>query len=232
MTMKRAAHSLLRVAAPLLAALLAACADTPPRSIIDQPMSAMPPRPPADLEPTGGIYRAQPGVAYRPLFEDRRAQQVGDTLIVSINENTSASKKSSTDASRASSSSLSISPFSNLPSLGLGGASLSGTQSSKFAGAGDAAATNAFTGTITVTVVDVLSNGNLVVRGEKQVAVNQGTEYVRLSGVVAPANIVGGNTVSSTQIADARIEYKANGFIDEAQKMGWLQRFFLTVSPF
>ncbi|MDE3012434.1 MAG: flagellar basal body L-ring protein FlgH [Pseudomonadota bacterium] len=218
--------------AALLAGLLAACADVPPRSIVDQPMSALPPRAPADLEPTGGIFRAQPGVAYRPLFEDRRAQQVGDTLIVSISENTSASKKSSTDASRDSSSSLSISPFSKLPSLGLGGASLTGTQSSKFAGAGDAAATNAFTGTITVTVVDVLSNGNLVVRGEKQVAVNQGTEYVRLSGVVAPANIVGGNTVSSTQIADAKIEYKANGFIDEAQKMGWLQRFFLNVSPF
>ncbi len=215
-----------------LALLLAACAEAPPHSIVNQPMTALPARPPADIEPNGGIYQTQPGVAYRPLFEDRRAQQVGDTLIVSINENNTASKKSSTDASRDSSSSLAISPFAKLPSFGLGGASLTATQGSKFAGAGDAAATNAFTGTITVTVVDVLSNGNLVVRGEKQVAVNQGTEFIRLSGVVAPANIVGGNTVSSTQIADARIEYKANGFIDEAQKMGWLQRFFLNVSPF
>lgn len=221
-----------RVAALACVALLGGCADVPPHSIVDAPTSAVPPRVPADLEPDGGIFHAQPGVAYRPLFEDRRAQQVGDTLIVTINENTTASKKSSTDANRDSSSSLSISPLAKLPSFGLGGASFTGTQSSKFAGAGDAAATNAFTGTITVTVVDVLSNGNLVVRGEKQVAVNQGTEFVRLSGVVSPANIVGGNTVSSTQIADARIEYRANGFIDEAQKMGWLQRFFLNVSPF
>jgi flagellar L-ring protein precursor FlgH len=222
----------LQASATLLALLLTGCVDVPPRSIIPQPTSALPPRPQADVEPTGGIFQPRAGVAYRPLFEDRRAREVGDTLIVTINESTTASKKSSVDASRDSSSNLSISPLSKLPSLGLGGASLTATQASKFAGAGDAAATNAFNGTITVTVVDVLENGNLVVRGEKQVAVNQGTEFVRLSGVVNPANIVGANTVSSTQIADARLEYKANGFIDEAQRMGWLQRFFLNVSPF
>ena len=223
---------LLRLALPGLALLLTACIDTPPRSIIKQPSSARPARPVADAEPTGSIYQARPGFGYRPLFEDRRARQVGDTLIVTINENTSASKKSSTDASRDSSSGLTISPFTNLPSLGLAGASLTATQSSKFAGAGDAAATNAFSGTITVTVIEVLDNGNLVVSGEKQVAVNQGTEFVRVSGVVNPDSIVGANTVSSTQIADARLEYKANGFIDEAQRMGWFQRFFLNLSPF
>jgi flagellar L-ring protein precursor FlgH len=223
----------LRAALWLLAVTLGACAQfVPERSIIRQPTSARPARPAVDAEPTGGIYQARPGVAYRPLFEDRRARQIGDTLIVSINENTTASKKSSTDATRDSSSSLTISPLAKLPSFGLGGASLTAAQASKFAGTGDAAATNAFTGTITVTVIEVLDNGNLVVSGEKQVAVNQGTEFVRVSGVVNPDTIVGANTVSSTQLADARLEYKANGFLDETQKMGWMQRFFLNASPF
>jgi flagellar L-ring protein precursor FlgH len=70
-----------------------------------------------------------------------------------------------------------------------------------------------------------------VVSGEKQLAMTQGTEYIRFSGVVRPETVIN-NTVSSIQVADARIEYKANGYIDEAQTMGWLSRFFLTVSPF
>ena len=215
-----------------VALAICGCAETPPKSIIKQVMTARPVKPVADAEPNGAIYQTKAGYGYRPLFEDRRGRQIGDTLIVTINENTSASKKSSTDASRNSSSTLSVSPFAKLPSLGLGGLSAGGSNATKFAGAGDAAATNAFTGTISVTVIEVLDNGNLVVSGEKQIAVNQGTEYIRVSGVVNPDTIVGNNTVSSTQLADARLEYKANGFIDEAQHMGWLQRFFNVVSPF
>ena len=212
---------------------LSGCATEPaPRSIISQPSTARPAEAIADPEPTGGIYQTRPGYGYRPIFEDRRARQVGDTIIVTLNESTSATKKSSADASRATSSALTISPISKLPTLGLAGASLTGTDTTKFAGAGDAAATNTFTGTITVTVIEVLSNGNLVVSGEKQIAVNQGTEFIRLAGVVNPENILTGNTVSSTQIADAKLEYKANGFINDAQEMGWMQRAFLKVSPF
>lgn len=224
-------HSSLVLCTALLG-MLTGCAEPAPRSIITQPMSARPAQAIADPEPTGSIYQTRPGYGYRPIFEDRRARQVGDTIIVTINENTSASKKSSTDASRATSSALNISPITKLPTLGLAGASLTGSDTTKFAGAGDAAATNAFTGTITVTVVEVLPNGNLVVSGEKQIAVNQGTEFVRLAGVINPDNILTGNTVSSTQIADAKLEYKANGFINDAQQMGWMQRAFMTVSPF
>ncbi|MCP1366799.1 flagellar basal body L-ring protein FlgH, partial [Halomonas sp. BBD48] len=101
-----------------------------------------------------------------------------------------------------------------------------------FSGSGGAAASNTFTGTITVTVMDVLYNGNLRVRGEKQIIINQGTEFIRFSGVVNPRTITALNTVPSTLVADARIEYVGNGYINEAQTMGWLQRFFLNVSPF
>ena len=92
-------------------------------------------------------------------------------------------------------------------------------------------ARNTFSGTLTVTVDQVLVNGNLHVVGEKQIAINQGTEFIRFSGVVNPRTISGSNSVPSTQVADARIEYVGNGYINEAQNMGWLQRFFLNLSP-
>ena len=100
-----------------------------------------------------------------------------------------------------------------------------------FNGKGGANASNTFNGTLTVTVDQVLVNGNLHVVGEKQIAINQGTEFIRFSGVVNPRTISGSNTVPSTQVADARIEYVGNGYINEAQNMGWLQRFFLNLSP-
>jgi flagellar L-ring protein precursor FlgH len=83
-----------------------------------------------------------------------------------------------------------------------------------------------------VSVLEVMANGNLRVRGEKQIAINQGTEFIRFSGVVNPRAITVQNTVPSTQVADARIEYVGDGYINEAQTMGWLQRFFLNISPF
>ena len=83
-----------------------------------------------------------------------------------------------------------------------------------------------------MSVLEVMNNGNLRVRGEKQIAINQGTEFIRFSGVVNPRTITAQNTVPSTQVADARIEYVGDGYINEAQHMGWLQRFFLNVSPF
>jgi len=101
-----------------------------------------------------------------------------------------------------------------------------------FDGKGGATAKNTFTGTITVTVAQVLANGNLRVVGEKQIAINQGAEYIRFSGIVNPRTVDGSNAVISTQVADARIEYVGKGYINEAQNMGWLQRFFLNVSPF
>ncbi len=83
-----------------------------------------------------------------------------------------------------------------------------------------------------MTVTKLLANGNLQVVGEKQIAINQGTEYIRFSGVVNPRTISGSNSVNSTQVADARIEYVGDGYINEAQNMGWLQRILLNISPF
>jgi flagellar L-ring protein precursor FlgH len=90
---------------------------------------------------------------------------------------------------------------------------------------------NTFSGNITVTVIEVLPNGNLVVAGEKQIALDKGTEYVRLSGVVQPDTIQAGNTVASAKVADARIEYRTSAKFDKAEMMSWMARFFLSFIP-
>ena len=209
---------------------LSACTTVPPTNV-HQPMSARPADRPealaARLAATGSIYQAG---ASRTLFEDRRARYVGDTITVTITENTSAATKSATDVSRTGSISASSGPNVNLPGKSL--YELKGSSSNTAAGKGDAAANNVFTGTITVTVIEVLANGNLLVSGEKQVAIGHGQEYIRLSGIVNPYFVNAANTIASSQVADARIEYKESGAISEAQVMGWLARFFLSVLPF
>jgi flagellar L-ring protein precursor FlgH len=207
---------------------LGACTTVPPTNI-HQPMTARPaPRPDA-FAATGSIY--QPGVS-RTLFEDRRARYVGDTMTIAIAESTTASSKSNTKASRATSINASVPTVVGLPGKSLQGMGLSATDSNTLDGKGEAAANNVFTGNIAVTVIEVLPNGNLLVSGEKQVSIGSGTEYIRLSGVVNPYYISAANTISSASVADARIEYKESGVISEAQVMGWLARFFLTVLPF
>ncbi|HWS13934.1 MAG TPA: flagellar basal body L-ring protein FlgH [Rhodocyclaceae bacterium] len=208
---------------------LAACVHTTPPTSVHQPMSVRPEsRAPQPLA-NGAIYQTG---AVRPLFEDRRARLVGDTLTIQLVEKTQASTKSSTSAERDQTIGVSVPTISGLPFKTFQGMKLGATDQQKFSGKGDSAANNDFTGFITVTVIEVLPNGNLMVSGEKMVAINQGDEYIRFSGVVNPNYISGLNTVPSTQVADARIEYKATGFIDSAQVMGWLARFFLTVLPF
>lgn len=210
-------------------AVLAGCAMVPPTHVY-QPMTAQPqPLPPAPAA-DGAIYH--PENARVALFEDRRARRIGDTLTIHIEEKTTASKAADTSASRTGSASLSVPTVFGLPGKSFQGATLDAKSANDFEGKGASSSNNVFTGDITVTVIKTLANGNLLVSGEKQVAINQGTEYIRFSGVVNPSTIDGSNTVSSTKVADARIEYKGSGYIDEAQTMGWLARFFLSVLPF
>lgn len=212
----------------LAAALLAGCQSVPPTNV-HQPMTTRPAPRPDSLHANGSIFNA--GTA-RPLFEDRRARYVGDTLTINIVENTSASTSSSASANRASSISASVPTVTGLPGKNFQGLGLAAETENDFAGKGAAAAKNVFTGAITVTVIEVLDNGNLLVSGEKQVAIGHGQEYIRLSGVVNPSFITALNTVDSSRVADARVEYKESGYISEAQVMGWLARFFLTFMPF
>lgn len=216
-------------AAVLLAALLASgCAQLPRPSVVgEQERVQIPERPLPQAN--GSIYQSRQG--FQPLFEDRRPRMVGDILTVVLNEQVSASKNAAANASRNGSASLTpITVPDQLSKLSEWATELEGEN--VFAGSGGAKANNSFNGTITVSVLEVMANGNLRVRGEKQIAINQGTEFIRFSGVVNPRAITVQNTVPSTQVADARIEYVGDGYINEAQTMGWLQRFFLNISPF
>lgn len=213
----------------LLAIVVSAgCTSVPPTNV-HQPMTA---RPAPRFEMPGGngaIYQAGAG---RPLFEDRRARYVGDTITVNITESTTASAKSNNKVDQSNAQKASVTALSGLPGKGLLGLDLGANSSTAFSGKGEAANNNAFTGNITVTVIDVMPNGNLLVSGEKQLAIGREQEFVRISGVINPSFVDAFNTVPSSKIADARIEYKSAGQISEGQVMGWLARFFLNVMPF
>lgn len=212
----------------LLPICLAACVTTVPPTSVHQPMTA---RPQAIVvnNSNGSIFST---ASSRPLFEDRRARFVGDIITINIVEKTAASKKSENSTTRTQTIDAGIPTLNNVPFKGLSNLSVSANDSNKFDGQGQNTSANDFTSSLTVTVIEVLPNGNLLVSGEKQVGLKEGEEFIRFSGVVNPNTITTANTVQSTQVADARIEYKANGFIDDAQVMGWLGKFFLTFLPF
>jgi flagellar L-ring protein precursor FlgH len=213
----------------LVTLLLGACATTTPPTAVHQPMTVRPAPKAAAGVPNGAIFNV---ATSRPLFEDRRARFVGDTLIINIVEKTAASKISENKTERTQSVDVSVPTVVGLPFKGAQGLTLEADDTNKFNGKGQNNSSNNFTGTLAVTVIEVYPNGNLLVSGEKQIGLKEGEEFVRFSGVVNPNTITGANTVQSTQVADARIEYKANGFINSAQVMGWLSRFFLSVLPF
>ena len=178
---------------------------------------------------TGSLYQ---NASYRPPFEDRRARLVGDTLTIQIVENVSASQKSSSTANRASSMTAGVAAFPLLTAEPLAKLALGMTSTNVFAGKGNTESANTFAGSITATVVEVLPNGHLVVTGEKQIGVNQNVDVLRFSGTVDPRNILPGSFVSSTQVANARIESRGRGAQAEAQTVGMLARFFMALLPF
>lgn len=213
----------------LASALLAGCVATTPSTAVHQPMTIRPEARPVSAPANGSIYNV---ATARPLFEDRRARLVGDTLVINIAEKTAAAKKSDTKADRTYDASIGVPTMIGLPLKSFQGTTLAATSSTGFEGAGENTSSNNFTGSLAVTVIEVYPNGNLLVSGEKQIGLKEGEEFIRFSGVVNPTTITASNTVQSTQVADARIEYKANGFLDSAQVMGWLGRFFLSFLPF
>lgn len=167
---------------------------------------------------------------YSGLFEDRRARQVGDLLTIVIAENINSRQRNNTSVSRDDDISLSTPSFGFLFDAKPIDKTIS--SSKDFSGEGETSAGNQFTGTIAVVVTDVMPSGNLRVKGERQIGTNREVETVKFYGLVNPETIRSGNRVVSTEVAEARIEYRGRGQIDSAQTMGWLSRFFLTVSPF
>jgi len=211
----------------LLSMLVNGCSITP-NTIVQQPTTTRPVAATPDLS-TGAIYNT---ASYTPLFEDRRARFVGDILTINIVENTRATKANSSAKSKAGSVSSSADVPIGLPlSLNRDPIRIGANSAVDFDDSADENASNIFTGNITVTVSEVLANGNLAVSGEKQVALDKGTEFVRFSGIVNPDDIAIGRVVPSTKVADARIEYRTNSTLDAAQVGSILTRFFLSFIP-
>lgn len=196
-----------------------------------EPINARPAmRTQAPTPTDGAIFQ---GVGFhRPLFEDRKAHQIGDMLVVQISEKLSASQQSKSSADRSSSTGVTIPLIKGIPGKTLQGLGVTASGDNKFEGKGETSNNNLFTGTISVTVLEVLPNGNLIVAGDKQIGINHNAEILRFSGIVSPATILAGNSVNSSQVAEARLEYVGKGYIDEAQSMPWLQRIFINLLPF
>lgn len=213
----------------LLAVVVAAGCTTVPPTNVHQPMSVRPAERPVAVAANGAIWQAGQG---RPLFEDRRARYVGDTITIKITESTTATAKSNRKLDKTNTISAAVTSLLGLPGKSLLGLDLGAESANAFNGKGEAANNNAFSGNITVTVIDVLPNGNLLVSGEKQLGIGNELEFVRISGVVNPSFVDAFNIVESSKVADARIEYKSSGMLSEGQILGWMARFFLNVLPF
>lgn len=185
----------------------------------------------------GAIYQAGYAVS---LFEDQRARRVGDLLTIQLVENTTASKEAKTNTKRENTTTttnptlLGSTPQFNVPGIVPLASNKNNTlanslsSNNDFKGSGDSSQKNSLSGSITVTVSEVLSNGHLLVRGEKLLTLNQGDEYVRIAGIVRPADIRPDNSVLSTQVGDAQISYAGKGQVADANAAGWLARFFLS----
>ena len=163
------------------------------------------------------------------LFKDKKANQVGDLLTIVLVEQTTASKSADLSADKDTSISI-VNPtvLGRPANLIFNNRTLGTTADSQnqFAGSGSANQSNRLDGNVSVVVEQVLANGNLRVRGQKLISINQGDEFVRVTGLVRPQDIRGDNTVLSTHIADAHFSYGGRGVIADSNSMGWLARFF------
>ncbi len=211
--------------------LLAAsgCMATAPKVEVLQPTQARPaPIAAAQANNSGSLFMA---ASYRPLYEAPRARLVGDIITVNIIESLTAKQESTSAIEKKTDLSASVValPFMRADQL----AKLKSTAASenKFDGKGSTESNNTFTGTITATVVEVLPNGHLIISGEKQIGVNQNVDVLRFSGQVDPVNIQPGNVVNSSTIANVRVDQRGRGGQADAQGIGWLARFFLSISP-
>lgn len=208
----------------VILALLQACASSAPRP--DDPayspvVTASPRSAPAS---DGSLFQAGTAIA---LFHDNRAHRIGDVLTVTLNETTVSSKTAETEIVKETGVSMDAGAILGVvPSHGGYNLGTEVTQDRDFKGTADSDQRNSLLGSITVMVSDVMPNGLLVVRGEKWITLTNGDEFIRVKGLVRPQDIGPDNSISSTKLADARITYSGTGELAEANRQGWLGKFF------
>lgn len=217
------------LAALPLAMLAAGCSEVIGQRPGEYP-PALPQEPPPPPAASGSIYRPTTSIA---LFEDVKARRVGDTLTIQLAERTQASKSAKTDASKETTTDTG-NPVLFGDTITRNGEEILSNEwetTQEFEGSGSSSQSNRLDGNITVTVAEVLPNGNLFVRGEKWLTLNQGEEYVQVTGIVRPTDIGADNSIPSYKVADARITYSGNGVIPDANRAGLLARFFMKLWP-
>lgn len=205
---------------------LTACSNAP---VIALPTTAKPYPVPLVRQNNGAIFQASTAVM---LFEEPLPRRVGDVLTVEIAESLNASGKRNSTVSRKGSISGEGEADENAPGLIralMSRNNYSGASDNQFKGAGAYENNNSLTAKLPVTVIDVLANGNLMIGGEKRIALNGEESTLRLTGVLNRKDIKTGNVVSSQKIADARLELVGKGAVADANSMGWLQRLFMSV---
>lgn len=207
---------------------LSACATIEQAKILpDDPDFApiMPEQEEQMMIPTGSLFKPN---YVNNIYSDSKAHRVGDIISVILSENTQAKKNAKTELKKANSGALQ-------PLIGLGGtpATFNGNsiqlgydQENDFKGDSKSNQSNSLNGNISVHVLRVLPNGNLMIRGEKWLTLNNGDEYIRLTGVIRSKDIGSNNTIISSKVANARIQYSGTGTFADAQEQGWLAKFF------
>ena len=221
----RVAGALMLTGALMLAGvpMLAGCSSLPRP---DESFAAtLPEEVPAVTQANGAIFQEGQN---ETLFDDAVARRVGDVLTVVLEENTNAAKSAITTTKKTTSEAMAAPTLLGAPLTVNGRSVLNNAlnDASTFDGEGGSSQSNQLTGSIAVTVVKRLVNGNLLVRGQKWITINQGREYVRLQGIVRPIDISPSNTIASTLVADATIAYGEQGTLNDANSKGWLARFF------
>lgn len=174
----------------------------------------------------GSLYQDSYGLA---LFNDRKAHFVGDIITIKLSENTVSKKSATVNVKKDNATKFNSGDGTLLGSdPTLKGLSLATNiaQNRNFNGDAGADQSNSLQGNITVTVAEIMPNGNLIVRGEKWMTLNRGDEFIRISGIVRPDDVAPDNTVLSTRLANAKISYSGTGTLAESQNMGWLSKFF------
>ncbi|MBF0272177.1 MAG: flagellar basal body L-ring protein FlgH [Magnetococcales bacterium] len=226
---------------PVLPIAVSGCGMTRATERPPAPIAVVQPTPPESLTPKkGSIWQT---TDRNTLFLDNKARNIGDLIAVIISESSSAVSDANTKLEHTGSKTVGLTGTSGSAgsnnigkllnsTLGTGGvaATLGGTNDSTLSGKGKTDRKSELKAKISCVVTQVLPNGNLRIEGRRDITVNHENQFIILSGVVRPEDISADNSVTSDQIADARIDYSGDGDIDDQQRPGWFDRFFSTIN--
>lgn len=219
--------SILLAVAMTLLPVLTGCSSTGKKPIEDDPYYApvYPEAPPTKIAATGSMYQDSQASS---LYSDIKALKVGDIITVMLMESTQAKKSANNEIKKGTD--LTLDPiYAGGGNISIGGQpiDLRYKDSMNTKRESDAAQSNSLSGSISANVMQVLNNGNLVIRGEKWISINNGDEFVRITGIVRSQDIRPDNTIDSPRVANARIQYSGTGTFADVQKVGWLSSFFM-----